>query len=49
MTVPLAVNSAAAVPLFEAASAIEAPSVTVSVEPFASAIWLATVRFQMSS
>ena len=43
MTVPHAENSASR------PSAVVAPSRTEAVEPRASAIWQATVRFQISS
>ena len=45
MTVPEAENSASR----PSARRVTAPSRTVAVEPLASAIWEATVRFQISS
>ncbi len=48
MTVPLVVNSAAVGAALPASDTC-AERVTVSVEPLASAIWLATVRFQINS
>ena len=49
MTVPDAENTASVGVSPSGATTAAAPSRTVAVDPRASAIWEATVRFQMSS